>query len=205
MCRRNMTEYKTGNEMQYTRIQGYASIYNQKDADGDIVMPGAFRKCLEKKLPVRMLYQHSPDVPLGVWTDFHEREKGLYAGGELILQSPRSKEISVLIKGGAIDGLSIGYSTVRSARSGSGRRIIEADLWEVSVVTFPMAPSARITETETYEREERIYENDQNRQISYTYGKRGIHEKLSGFDLCKSLKKASEALKVNYFPFKIAE
>ena len=46
---------------------------------------------------------------------------------------------------GAIDGLSIGYRTVRSAKNDSGQRMLtEVELWEVSLVTFPMLPEARI-------------------------------------------------------------
>lgn len=48
--------------------------------------------------------------------------------------------------GGALDGLSIGYRTVRGrtdAKTGI-RSLIEVDLWEISVVTFPMLPEARI-------------------------------------------------------------
>jgi HK97 family phage prohead protease len=48
---------------------------------------------------------------------------------------------------GAIDGLSIGFrvKTARKAATGGVRRLIEVDLWEVSLVTFPMLPQARIT------------------------------------------------------------
>ncbi|MEQ9691035.1 MAG: HK97 family phage prohead protease [Bauldia litoralis] len=48
--------------------------------------------------------------------------------------------------GGALDGLSIRYRTGRGrtdARTGI-RSLIEVDLWEISVVTFPMLPEARI-------------------------------------------------------------
>ena len=51
------------------------------------------------------------------------------------------------MKGGALDGLSIGFQTVKArtdAKSGI-RRVLEADLWEISVVTFPMLPSARVS------------------------------------------------------------
>ena len=50
------------------------------------------------------------------------------------------------MRAGAIDGLSIGFRTVRGrtdAKSGV-RSLIEVDLWEVSVVTFPMLPAARV-------------------------------------------------------------
>lgn len=126
-------------------IEGYAAIYHERDLNGDIVAPGAFTKSLKAKAPVRMLYQHTAEAPIGRWVEFSEDARGLYACGEILLESPRAKEIADLISGGAIDGLSIGYRTVRADKSArGGRRILEADLWEVSVVTFPMAPAARI-------------------------------------------------------------
>jgi HK97 family phage prohead protease len=51
----------------------------------------------------------------------------------------------VLLAAGAIDGLSIGYRTIRSERATGGRRLLhEVELWEVSLVTFPMLPEARV-------------------------------------------------------------
>ena len=47
---------------------------------------------------------------------------------------------------GQSDGLSIGYRTVKAAKNEQGRRVLtELELWEVSLVTFPMLPSARVT------------------------------------------------------------
>jgi len=57
----------------------------------------------------------------------------------------RGREAAALIAAGAIDGLSIGYRTVRAGRNDKGRRLLqELELWEVSLVTFPMLPSARV-------------------------------------------------------------
>ena len=53
-----------------------------------------------------------------------------------------------MIREGAIDGLSIGFKTVRATKDQAAgiRTIHEADLWEISVVTFPMLPEARVSE-----------------------------------------------------------
>ena len=50
------------------------------------------------------------------------------------------------MKAGALDGLSIGFHTVTAVRdAGTGiRRLLEIDLWEISIVTFPMQPGARV-------------------------------------------------------------
>lgn len=125
-------------------IEGYASIFNTPDLNGDVVAPGAFAASLRAGTPVRLLYQHAADAPIGRWLHMAEDARGLKVAGELLLSSPRAREVHALLEGGALDGLSIGYETVRAARARAGRRILEARLWEISVVTFPMAPGARI-------------------------------------------------------------
>jgi hypothetical protein len=135
------------------RIEGYASIFNAPDLDGDVVAPGAFRRAIAKKgaKGVRMLYQHAPEAPIGRWTRLEEDSRGLWAEGEIILSAGAARDVYELIAGGAIDGLSIGYETRRAEHAlgrRSGRRVVEADLWEVSIVTFPMAPGARVARVE---------------------------------------------------------
>ena len=57
----------------------------------------------------------------------------------------RAREAAALIAAGAIDGLSIGYRTVKATKNDKGQRLLtELELWEVSLVTFPMLPSARV-------------------------------------------------------------
>ncbi len=125
-------------------IEGWASIYNEPDLNGDIIAPGAFRKSIAKG-GVKLLYQHTVEQPVGRWLAFEERAAGLYARGELFLATQTAREVAELVRAGIIDGLSIGYQTTKSRADGPNRRILEADLWEVSIVTFPMAPKARLT------------------------------------------------------------
>ncbi len=126
------------------RIEGYAAIYNVPDMSGDVVAPGAFRAALSRASAVRMLYQHAADAPIGRWLRFEDRPKGLYAVGEIDLVAARQEEIYGLLAAGALDGLSVGYRTKLAGRRRGGRVIRAAELWEVSVVTFPMAPGARV-------------------------------------------------------------
>ncbi len=75
-----------------------------------------------------------------------EDAQGLYVKGRLLKEVARAREAAALIEAGAIDGLSIGYKTVRAAKDGQGRRLLsEVELWEVSLVTFPMLPEARVS------------------------------------------------------------
>jgi HK97 family phage prohead protease len=68
--------------------------------------------------------------------------------GATCLQSvARAREAAALIEAGAIDGLSIGFRTVRATKNDKGQRLLsELELWEVSLVTFPMLPQARLSQ-----------------------------------------------------------
>ena len=134
-------------------FEGYASLFGQKDMGGDIVIKDAFASSLEKRGAggIRMLFQHDPAEPIGVWRDIKEDSRGLFVRGQLLLQVAKSREILTLMKEGALNGLSIGFRTIRgkSDRKNGVRRLYEIDLWEISVVTFPMLAQARISPMKT--------------------------------------------------------
>lgn len=129
-------------------VEGYASLFGVADSGGDIVMAGAFAASLARRGPrgVKMLWQHDAAQPIGVWTSIQEDAKGLKVAGRLDLSVARAREALSLVRSGAVDGLSIGFRTKRAtADKTSGlRRLQEVDLWEISIVTFPMLPQARI-------------------------------------------------------------
>ena len=130
-------------------IEGHASLFNLTDQGGDIVLPGAFAASLArlkaKGDKVRMLWQHDPTRPIGVWDEVREDEKGLWVKGRLLSDVALAREAAALLQAGALDGLSIGYRTIRAERDGKGRRALaEVDLWEVSLVTFPMLSEAKV-------------------------------------------------------------
>lgn len=129
-------------------FEGYASLFGKVDLGRDLVERGAFAASLQKRSAagIRMLFQHDPNAPIGNWTEIREDARGLFVRGRLALDAARAREVHSLLKEGALDGLSIGFRTVRArteAKTGI-RRILEVDLWEISVVTFPMLPEARI-------------------------------------------------------------
>ena len=130
-------------------FSGYASLFGAVDLGRDVIEPGAFKASLKRRGAgdVRMLYQHDPDQPIGRWLSIREDARGLHVEGKLSLGVARAREVHELMKSGALDGLSIGFQTLRARNEkGAGvRRILSADLWEISVVTFPMQPGARVT------------------------------------------------------------
>jgi len=131
-------------------IEGYASLFNVTDSGGDMMIRGAFARSLNRRGAhgVKMLWQHQPREPIGSWLSLVENARGLKVRGQLDLTVRRARETFSLIRRGAVNGLSIGFRTVISDRLNSGRirRLQEVDLWEISVVTFPMLEQARITD-----------------------------------------------------------
>ncbi len=130
-------------------FSGYASVFGEVDLGRDAIEPGAFHQSLAARGAggVRMLYQHDPAEPIGAWRMIREDGRGLYVEGVLASGVARAREVHALMKTGALDGLSIGFRAVKAKtdRASGIRRILEADLWEISVVTFPMLPSARVS------------------------------------------------------------
>lgn len=132
-------------------FEGYCSVFNVVDQGGDMIAPGAFKKSLKARpaAKVRLLYQHRWAEPIGVWEELKEDEKGLFGRARLLMEVQQGKEAHALIRAGALDGLSIGFRTIKSENGRQedpyDRKLTELDLWEVSTVTFPMNVQSTIT------------------------------------------------------------
>jgi HK97 family phage prohead protease len=130
------------------RFEGYASLFGVADLGKDVVTPGAFAQSLTRRgaAGLRMLWQHDPAEPIGRWLDVDEDRTGLKVRGQLNLAVKRARELYALMREGAVDGLSIGFRVerARSERPTGLRRLEKIDLWEISLVTFPMLPGARV-------------------------------------------------------------
>ena len=129
-------------------FEGYGSLFNVADLGKDTVLPGAFAESLSRRgvSGVRMLFQHDPAEPVGVWLELREDARGLYARGRLIPEVARGRELLALLRAGTSDGLSIGFRTVKGRLDPKTRirRLDVIDLWEISIVTFPLLPGARV-------------------------------------------------------------
>jgi phage head maturation protease len=132
-------EHDTGLERKFARfgdglevhdghvICGYASLFGAVDQGNDIVEAGAYAASLSdlvgKGGRVKMLWQHDPKHPIGIWDEVREDTRGLWVKGRLLDSVAR-----------------------KATKNSKGQRLLtELELWEVSLVTFPMLPSARIT------------------------------------------------------------
>jgi len=126
-------------------ITGHGSTFGNVDLGGDIVMPGAFRSSLKSKMPA-MLWQHDHTQIPGIWTDVAEDDDGLAMSGDLA-DTTLGRDVLTLAKMRAFSGMSIGGMIAEDGFSfdKKGNRLIhEFDLWEVSLVTFPMNPQATV-------------------------------------------------------------
>lgn len=130
------------------RIRGYASLFGVLDLGRDVVLPGAFRESIARRGAegIRLLWQHQPSEPVGRWTRIEEDRRGLIVEGELDLALPKARDLFALIQRGGLDGLSIGYRSESERRDpATGIRNLEKiDLWEISLVSFPLLPQARL-------------------------------------------------------------
>ena len=133
------------------RFAGYAAVFDRADRGGDVVRGGAFARSLKRGTgAVPLLWQHEAGRPIGRIEYLREDRRGLRVIGRLSAGAA-GREAAALLKEGAVSGLSFGYR-VRAARgpsTGSGqanglRELTELELVEVSLVTLPMQPRARV-------------------------------------------------------------
>lgn len=130
-------------------FSGYGSIFRNVDYGGDVVLPGAFSKSLREHEDAGtrplMFYQHDPSKVPGMWTEVREDARGLFVKGTFA-KTQLGDEARELLRMGAIDGLSIGFQTVRADYDANGnRRLQELSLREVSIVSMPMNPKAQVS------------------------------------------------------------
>ena len=149
-------EVKAFDESERT-FDGLAATWDL-DLGGDVIEKGAFKRTLnswrgsKKVLP--LLDSHNGGSVrniVGKMLDGTETDDGLEATFKVI-EGPDGDEIFRRIKGGYVDGLSIGYSAIKTRfpdtdeekQRGIWRYLEEVKLHEVSVVLWPMNPEARI-------------------------------------------------------------
>lgn len=132
-------------------FEGYGSIFGNKDSYGDIVQPGAFKAYLASNKPssVKLLWQHNTAEPIGVYEEIYEDDKGLFVKGKLLINDiARAREAYALLKAGAINGLSIGFTIEPGGsdytKNGTIRNLTKLSLWEISIVTFPANTRAKV-------------------------------------------------------------
>ena len=132
----------------YYYFEGYGSTFGNEDLGGDVVVGGAFIKSLKKRKP-KLLWQHDRNKPIGTIEEIKEDGNGLFLKASLPKFVSFSNDIGGLLKAGAVDSMSIGFTTKDFDIQKNVRHLKTLDLYEVSVVTFPMNPDAVVTNIKT--------------------------------------------------------
>jgi HK97 family phage prohead protease len=127
------------------RFAGYAALFDTVDRGGDVIRRGAFSRAVAdgaKGLP--LLWQHQQSAPIGRIEHIAEDARGLRVIGRLTPHAKPAADAAALLRDGAIGGLSFGYRVRAKQHRPGGRELTDLDLVEVSLVTFPMQPGARV-------------------------------------------------------------
>lgn len=136
------------------RFAGYASIFHEADTGRDVVMPGAFSRALAQQggSGVPLLWQHEAREPIGRIERMSVDNRGLRVIGLIALGTRRGRDAAALLQAQALTGLSIGYRVRRADvdKKRRLRRLLDVELIEISLVTFPMQPRARVLGVETF-------------------------------------------------------
>lgn len=138
------------------RIRGYASTFGNIDSYNDIIEPTAFDETIEAfekgEKSIKILYNHEPDLSMGLLTRMGKDEYGLFVEGDIATDLVIGAETAIRIKRGIIDEFSIGYY-LKDWYSDEVKpeiwHLTNIDLREVSVVTFAANERARVTEYES--------------------------------------------------------
>lgn len=125
-------------------VKGYASYFDNMDADKDIIRPGSYKKTImENGSRVKYLYQHDMNKPIGKMNELYEDDKGLVFVAE-VPKTQLGKDVIELMKAGVITENSVGIMPIVKEDKGHYREIREVKLYEVSAVTLAANEEAKI-------------------------------------------------------------
>jgi HK97 family phage prohead protease len=152
--RTNTVDFEVRAEGDGMTFTGYASVFNSpsQDLGGFIeyVAPGAFKRSLQSRNEVKLLWNHDSGEPLaslrGGTMQLVEDERGLKVTATLP-QTSRGKDVAELLRTKVIDSMSFGFNVIKDtwSRDGQTRTLDSVRLFEVSIVSFPAYESTTAT------------------------------------------------------------
>ena len=124
------------------RFAGYAAIFDRVDKGGDVIRPGAFGALIAgQRLP--LFWQHDPAQRIGSVDYAREDRLGLRIMGTISGATKGERAAAAMVVSGAVKGLSFGYRVKRSTGQ-KPRELLDLDVAEISLVTFPMQGLAQV-------------------------------------------------------------
>lgn len=128
-------------------ITGYASVFDHRDKQSDVILCGAFKCAVNQPERIRFLNSHIPEHVIGKIEYLEEDDYGLYIEARLDLSTEAGKNAYNVLKQNPNVGLSIGYNVndcVLDYESGI-RLIRDITLYEISIVEYPANELAKVT------------------------------------------------------------
>jgi HK97 family phage prohead protease len=148
--RTNSVDFEVRAEGDGMSFTGYASVFNSpsEDLGGFIeyVAPGAFKRSLQSRNEVKLLWNHDSGEPLaslrGGTMQLVEDNRGLKVTAKLP-NTTRGRDVAELLRTNVINTMSFGFNVIKDSWSSDGKtRTLESvRLFEVSVVSFAAYPS----------------------------------------------------------------
>lgn len=150
------TEIKFSSDGKVGVFEGYASVFDVIDSDGDIILPGAYKKTLtSQSRQVGMFFNHQTwEMPVGKWQNLEEDSKGLIVVGELTPGLSVSNDLRAAMEHKTVEGLSVGFTVMKDdyAIIDTGRAFNNVQaLREISICTFPANEQATIDSMKSME------------------------------------------------------
>ena len=146
-------------------VKGYGSYFDNKDADDDVIMRGAYQKTIkENGERVKYLYQHNMMQPIGKMNELYEDEKGLVFVAE-VPKTQLGKDVIELMKAGVITENSVGILPIQKEDRGDYRELKEVKLFEVSAVTLAANDQAKILEVKANKKDSEFITKRFNRNF----------------------------------------
>ena len=120
-------------------VSGYFSAFGMVDSDGDIMMPGAFKRSIQDWGPdakgrIKHLLNHDPSKPLGKIMELKEDNYGLFYRSQ-VGKHQLGQDFVKMVESGLISEHSIGFRTLREQKNDSANEIHEVMLFEGSSLT----------------------------------------------------------------------
>jgi HK97 family phage prohead protease len=144
--RTNSVDFEVRAEGDGMSFTGYASVFNSPSEDlggfVEYVAPGAFKRSLQSRNEVKLLWNHDSGEPLaslrGGTMQLVEDEVGLRVTAKLP-NTTRGRDIAELLRTKVIDSMSFGFNVIKDSwsRDGQTRTLESVRLFEASIVSFP--------------------------------------------------------------------
>ncbi|WP_278939781.1 HK97 family phage prohead protease [Pseudomonas helleri] len=150
------TEIKFSSDGKAGVFEGYASVFDVIDSDGDIMLPGAYKKALaSQSRKVGMFFNHQTwEMPVGKWQRLEEDSKGLIVVGELTPGMSASNDLRAAMEHKTVEGMSVGFTVTKDdyniIDTGRAFKNVQA-LREISICTFPANEQATIDSMKSME------------------------------------------------------